>query len=142
MLNQPLLDIPPTPNRAELRRREAEYAGGERLAGSGSVVAYPTGSADNYPTQSANYQTQSVQYLTQSAASATPTTVPYFPLDTVKTTAAAATTQSTSPPASYNALPASTTAPSPQVFSGLSSKTMKVNTITCLIALAVTYISL
>lgn len=138
--NQPFLGISLAPNRAELRRREAEYAAGEKLAGSGSAVGYPTGSADNYPTQSVNYPTQSAQYPTKSAASATPTAIPYFPLNTVRSTAASA--QFTSPPVSYDALPASTTAPSPQVFSGLSSKTITLDKITFLIALVVIYVCL
>jgi hypothetical protein len=57
--NEILFAVPPIPNRDSLHRREAEYAAGAKLYGSGSAVGYPTEST-GYATQSAGYPTQSV----------------------------------------------------------------------------------
>ncbi|PBP22992.1 hypothetical protein BUE80_DR006161 [Diplocarpon rosae] len=115
--NEVFFAVPPIPNRDSLRRREEEYAAGEKLYGSGS------GSASGYPTNSANFPTQSANYLTDSVGgsySPSPTAslpFPYFPLNSV--TSPAVTAAAPTEPA-YNAVPVSATAslPVPQLYTG------------------------
>jgi hypothetical protein len=141
--NQILFAAPPIPNREFLRRREAEYAAGGKIYGSGSAAGYPTESA-NLPIQSVPYATQSVPYATQSAAApyyAGPTSsslVPYFPLNTSPATASATPTQ----PA-YGPLPDLGSATSPQaVFTGGVSSLPSTRFLVILVAIAVTYLTL
>ncbi|OWP06752.1 hypothetical protein B2J93_9 [Marssonina coronariae] len=115
--------IPPIPNRDSLRRREEEYAAGAVLYGSGSAAGYPTESA-NFPTQSANYPTDSVvgPYSPSLTASLP---FPYFPLNSVTSTAV---TPATPTESAYNAVPVSTTAapPLPQLYTSQVSSSRRV----------------
>lgn len=113
--NEVFFAVPPIPNRDALRRREEEYAAGDRLAGSGSAAGYPTESA-TYPVQSANFPTDSVggPY----SPSPTSTLFPFFPLNTA--TSPAITSVTPTEPA-YNAVPVSTTAVVPQLYTGEAS---------------------
>ncbi|PVH70166.1 hypothetical protein DL98DRAFT_661313 [Cadophora sp. DSE1049] len=113
--NEVFFAVPPIPNRDALRRREEEYAAGEKLAGSGSAAGYPTESA-TYPVQSANVPTDSVggPY----SPSPTSTLFPFFPLNSA--TSPAITSATPTEPA-YNAVPVSTTAAVPQLYTGGAS---------------------
>jgi hypothetical protein len=148
--NQILFAAPPIPNRDFLRRREAEYAAGRKIYGSGSAAGYITESA-NLPTQSVPYATQSVPYATQSVPYATqsaatpyyagPTSsslVPYFPLNASPATASATPTQ----PA-YGPLPDLGSATSPEaVFTGGVSSIPSTRFLLVLVAIAVTCLTL
>lgn len=112
--NEVLFVVPPIPNRDSLRRREAEYAAGARLYGSGSIAGYPTESA-GFPTQSVNYPTQSISG-------------PYFPSPTPSAPPFEITTSPALIPAipttsSYSALAETTI--TPQVLYTGSSRTLK-----------------
>lgn len=109
--NEILFALPPIPNRDTLRRREAAYAAGAKLYGSGSVAGYPTESV-NYPTQSVNYPTESVG----GPYSPSPT-VPYFPLESA-TSPAFTSAIPTAP--SYSAL-SEITATAPILYTGSST---------------------
>lgn len=122
--NEILFAVPPIPNRDSLRRREAEYAAGAKLYGSGSAAGYPT--------ESANYLTQSVKnYPTQSVGgpySASPT-IPSSPLET-----APALTSGTPTEPAYSALAENT---SPALYTGSSISLSPSVCIALLITLAV-----
>lgn len=113
--NEITFAFPPMPNRDSLRRREAEYAAGAKLYGSGSASGYPTQSAD-YPTQSANYPSQSVGGRYPPSPTASP---PHL-----ETAASPALSPAIPTTPSHSAL-AETTMESPVLFTG-SSKTMLV----------------
>ncbi|KAK0111275.1 hypothetical protein ONS95_001647 [Cadophora gregata] len=113
--NEVFFANPPIPDRDALRRREAEYASGEKLAGSGSAVGYPTESA-TFPLQSANYPTDSV--AGPYSPNPTSTLFPFFPLNSV--TSPAITSATPTEPA-YNAVRVSTTAAVPQLYTGGAS---------------------
>lgn len=122
--NEIIFAVPPIPNRDSLRRREAEYAAGARLYGSGSAAGYPTESA-NYPTQSvSNYPTQSVggPYSPSPAG-------PSTPLET-----APALTSAAPPEPTYSALAENTP---PALYTGSSSSLSPSAYIVFLITLAV-----
>ncbi|KUJ07322.1 uncharacterized protein LY89DRAFT_363312 [Mollisia scopiformis] len=125
--NEILFAVPPIPNRDDLRRREAEYAAGAILYGSGSEAGFPTESVD-YPIQSANYPTQSVG----GPYSPSPT-VPHFPLETATSPAL---TSATPTPAPYSALAETTTA-SPVLYTGSSSSMTSSTGLALLFALLV-----
>lgn len=109
--NEIIFAFPPIPNRDSLRRREAEYAAGAKLYGSGSAAEYPTQSA-GFPLQSANYPTQSVG----GPYSPSPTASP--PLMETATSPALTPAIPTTP--SYSALAETTMAP-PVLYTGSSS---------------------
>jgi hypothetical protein len=136
--NQILFAAPPIPNRDSLRRREAEYAAGGKIYGSGSAVAYPTESA-NLPTQSVPYATQSV--VGPYYAGPTSSLVPYFPLNTSPATASATPTP-TQP--AYSPLPDLSSVTSPQVlFTGDGrSNLCPARFFVIVVAIAVTYSTL
>ena len=122
--NEILFAVPPIPNRDSLHRREAEYAAGAKLYGSGSAAGYPT--------ESANYRTQSVNnYPTQSVGG------PYSPSPTIPSspveTAPALTSATPTEPA-YSALAENT---SPALYTGSSTSLSPSVCIALLITLAV-----
>ena len=132
----PVFAVPPIPNREDLRRREAEYAAGDKIYGSGSAVGYPTESA-SFLTQSANYPTESVGGpYSPSPTSAPP---PFFPLNT-----AASPTITAAVPTSfvYEAIPVSVTTAPPQMFTGLASALRPAITFVILALVASLYLTL
>ncbi|KAE8443431.1 hypothetical protein EG329_001828 [Mollisiaceae sp. DMI_Dod_QoI] len=126
--NEILFAAPPIPDRDSLRRREAEYAAGAKLYGSGSAAEYPTGSV-GYAIQSAGYPTQSVG----GPYSPSPT-IPYFSLDTATSPVLTSATPTELP---YSALPVSTTAPAPVLYTGSSTSLGPFTALVLLITLAI-----
>lgn len=121
------------PNHDALRRREAEYLAGAKAYGSGSAVGFPVQSA--YPTQSAN------NYPTQSTAGPyslkTTSTPPYFPLNTATTPAATSAT----PTEEYTAAGVSTTT-LPLLYTGPAPDIGPSIVLPILVSMAVFYFSL
>ncbi|KAH7381787.1 hypothetical protein BKA64DRAFT_684247 [Cadophora sp. MPI-SDFR-AT-0126] len=134
--NEVFFAVPPIPNRDALRRREEEYAAGEKLAGSGSAVGYPTESA-TYPVQSANFPTDSVggPY----SPSPMSTLFPFFPLNSATSPAVTSATPTDS---AYTAVPVSTTAAVPQLYTGAASSSPQTRSLAIIFAMTVTYILL
>jgi hypothetical protein len=131
-----LFAAPPIPNREDLRRREAEYAAGAKLYGSGSAVGYPTESV-SFLAQSAGYATQSVDGPYSSSPTITPP--PFLSLDTA---GSPAITSATATQPMYNAIPVSTTAARPQIFIGLASTMGPAITFAILALIATLYLTL
>ncbi|KAI9050343.1 hypothetical protein LZ554_005509 [Drepanopeziza brunnea f. sp. 'monogermtubi'] len=151
--NEVFFAVPPIPDRDALRRREDEYAAGAKLFGSGSAAGYPTESAAfpvqsaNYPTDNAAFPVQSANYPTDSVGgpyAPSPTAsvpFPYFSLTSVTSPAAksATTTEST-----RDAVPASTTAPSPspQLYTGNASTSRATVSLAVVLTVAAVYLVL
>ncbi len=132
----PVFAAPPIPNREELRRREAEYAAGAKLYGSGSAVGYPTESV-SFLTQSVGLPTQSVSGPYSPSHTSTPP--PFFSLNTATSPAA---TSATPTEQIYNAIAVSTTAPLPQLFTGFASTLDPAITFAILAVIATLYLTL
>ncbi|PMD14342.1 hypothetical protein NA56DRAFT_664679 [Hyaloscypha hepaticicola] len=147
----PLFAAPPIPNREDLRRREAEYAAGAKLYGSGSAVGFPTESV-SFLTQSAGYATQSVGGPYSPSPTSPSWTSPS--LDTAASLAMTSTalsfdtavspamTSATASQPIYNAILLSTTAARPQIFIGLASTLGPAGTLAVLAFIATLYLTL